>query len=1117
MGQQVEGALTPGGVSDFLDIARAVARGEGGQGLAACRARGESASIRGLSGSFIALLLAGMQQDGAGVQVVICEGQDAAAYLYSDLSGALSEEDLIYFPSSYGEGAHLGKGAPSAEAQVQRNELVGRQAELGNSSGRLIVVSWAEAVGERIVGRERYAAEVLTVKAGEQLQPDTLEELLVDMGFAREDFVFRPGQYARRGSIVDVFSYEDNEPYRFDFLDDEVDSIRRFSVDSQLSTESAEECRIIPMFSGGESTSRVGILELLGGKATVWTEDWGPSLERYAEAYEHLEDEAKEAFSSPEELAQALGQHAHFALGLGGEPSAQTVNFRTRPQPNFARNFPSLVESLNRERKMGHRTYIFAEQTSQMQRLRAIFDELGLEEDCYRLVGLPLHEGFSDADSGVNVYTDHQLFDRYHRYRLRKALPKRDAFTLNELQALHPGDYVVHVDHGVGRFEGFVREGGKSGAGEYVCLSYRDGDTLMVSIHNLHRLSKYRASDDEPPTIHKLGSGVWSRMKERVKREVKERARELIRLYAARRVEKGFAFSPDSYLQEELEASFMFEDTPDQLLATQAVKGDMESDVPMDRLVCGDVGFGKTEIAIRAAFKAATDGKQVCVLVPTTVLALQHYKTFGRRLENFPVRVELLSRLRSTKEQREVKKALAEGEVDILVGTHAILGKTVRFKDLGLLIVDEEQKFGVAAKEKLKQLRVNVDTLTLTATPIPRTLQFSLMGARDMSIINTPPPNRYPIATEVMMFDRERLTEAIARELDRGGQVFFVHNWVQNLGQVQQIVEEMVPGIRIGVAHGQMKPTEIEAVMLSFMDGEYDLLLSTSIVESGLDIPNANTMIVNNGHRFGLSDLHQLRGRVGRTNRKAYCYIVVPTTEPLTDAARRRLKALEDYSDLGAGMSIAMQDLDIRGAGNLLGAEQSGFIVDMGIETYQRILDEAMSELRLTEFPELFEDSGAADGMGWGKDCTVETDLDISLPDEYVESATERMRLYREIDRLRSPEELEQYRLGLRDRFGPLPPQAAALIGIPPLKWLAASLGVEKLLLKRGGLQLQFITPVSSPYYQGDVFGRILRNIQGDTKRFHLRQQPERLRLDVGGVADVAEAMRVLSLLGREV
>ncbi|PIE84424.1 MAG: transcription-repair coupling factor [Bacteroidia bacterium] len=1114
MGQTLEGDGVTGGVNDFLELARGAVRGPGGQTLAGCRSKGDSARLRGLSGSFVALLLAGLQQDGEGVQVAICEGQEAAAYLYSDLSAALGEAQLLYFPSSYPEGP--GQGSPSAEAQVQRNELVGRQEELGDAAGRLIVVTWLEAVGERIVSRESYTASILSIKVGERLQPNTLEELLADMGFTREDFVFRPGQYARRGSIVDIFSFEDNEPYRFDFLDDEVDSIRRFSVDTQLSTGSMDACRIIPLFTNAPTGGQQSILELLTDNATVWTEDWAPSLERYADQTKGLSNELAECFLRPEELAAAVGQHTRFELGLGEGEQGATVSFRTQPQPNFARNFPSLVESLNREHQMGHRTYIFAEQESQRRRLRAIFDELGLERDCYRLVSLPLHEGFSDADSGVNVYTDHQLFDRYHRYKLRKALPKRDAFTLNELQALHPGDYVVHVDHGVGRFEGFIREGAGGTSGEYVCLSYRDGDTLMVSIHNLHRLSKYRASDDEPPTIHKLGSGVWSRMKERVKREVKERARELIRLYAARRVEKGFAFSPDSYLQEQLEASFIFEDTPDQLLATRAVKQDMEADIPMDRLVCGDVGFGKTEIAVRAAFKAATDGKQVCVLVPTTVLALQHYKTFGQRLADFPVRVELLSRLRSAREQREVKQALAEGKVDILIGTHAILGKTVRFKDLGLLIVDEEQKFGVAAKEKLKQLRVNVDTLTLTATPIPRTLQFSLMGARDMSIINTPPPNRYPIATEVMMFDRARLTEAITRELDRGGQVFFVHNWVQNLGQIRQIVEEMVPGIRVGVAHGQMKPTEIEQAMLAFMDGEYDLLLSTSIVESGLDIPNANTMIVNNGHRFGLSDLHQLRGRVGRTNRKAYCYIVVPTTEPLTDAARRRLKALEDYSDLGSGMSIAMQDLDIRGAGNLLGAEQSGFIVDMGIETYQRILDEAMSELKLTEFPDLFEDSGAADGMGWGKDCTVETDLDISLPDEYVENATERMRLYREIDRLGTAQELEQYRLGLRDRFGPLPPQAEALMGIPPMKWLAASLGVEKLVMRGGALQLQFITPVSSPYYQGEIFGRILRNIQADTQRFRLRQLAERLRLDVRGVESVEVAMGVLTQLGKE-
>lgn len=1095
----------------FVELSLRVAGSPEGDALCAARAAGESLQLRGIRGAYLSFLLYGLHARDGGVSVVVCESAEAAAYFFSDLASLLDSRHLLYFPSSFKGGDRLGVENP--EGVIQRNDLISRQQDLAGDVS-LIVITYIEALAERIVAMSAYDARVFSVEVGDASGPECLVDSLEDLGFARVDLVVEPGQYARRGSIVDVYSYDDNLPYRVDYLDREVDSIRQFDVDTQLSVGKVLSCTVTPSFSSGESEVGHTLLELLGARAVVWTADWQAGLQAYAQQRAVADEALIPRLADVGEIQAALARVAHFQLGLGDvEEVRRTVVFHSLPHPNFARNFQQLVATIREEYEMGRKVYIFSEQTSQVLRLEAIFRELGLGDECYGLVSLPLHQGFVDSSLGLNVYTDHQIFDRYHRYKLRKAIPKRGAFTLRELEALQPGDYVVHVDHGIGRFEGFVRGQDGRGGAESVCVSYGDGDTLLVSVHNLHRLSKYRGQEGEEPRVHKLGSGVWSRLKQKVKGQVKEMARDLIRLYASRRVEKGYAFSADTYMQEELEASFLFQDTPDQLSATRDVKADMESEAPMDRLICGDVGFGKTEIAVRAAFKAVADSKQVCVLVPTTVLALQHYKTFSARLADFPCRVDFLSRLRTSKQTREVMRDVAEGRVDILIGTHAILRKDLIFKDLGLLIVDEEQKFGVAAKEKIKQVRQNVDTLTLTATPIPRTLQFSLMGARDMSIISTPPPNRYPIHTEVMLFDRARLAEAIRYEMNRGGQVFFVHNWVQNLSHIQRIVEEMVPGVRCVMAHGQMKPAEIEQVMLDFMAGEFDVLLCTSIVEAGLDIPNANTIIINNGHRFGLSDLHQLRGRVGRTNRRAYCYIVIPTTEALSEGARRRLKAIEDFSDLGSGMSISMQDLDIRGAGNLLGAQQSGFIVDMGMETYQRILDEAIRELKVTEFAELFQEEVAADAMGIGRDCIVETDMDISLPPDYVENPSERIRLYREIDRVKDAGELEQFISSLRDRFGVLPAAAESLMGIPPLKWAAAGLGVEKLQLKQGGMHLSFVTPVDSPYYQGEVFGRVLRNVQREPGRFRLRQTETHIRLDVTNVYDVAEGLHMLSML----
>ncbi len=1074
---------------------------------------GKPVHVKGLVGSAADLLQAAIHEQSATTSLILAESDEDAAYAFSDLQGLYGPEALVYFPSSFGSAVAKGR---MPERTIQRLELVGRQAALAGGQERCIIISSLAAVGERFVSAARYASSSMPLEVGQEIPPEQLAEQFEALGFAQVEFVYEPGQYARRGSIVDVFSYADALPYRIDFLGDSIDSIRQFDVETQLSTSRVESMMVVSAASECAPDEMQHLLAMLPPETFVWGTDLGAGLERYADWRAKMPDSQHPLLLEAEELRALLQGFALLEQGISTlHAGAETVQYSTTPQPVFKKNFNLLAAAISSNAAAGTETLLLADQRSQLWRLESIFNDLHLPVNAYQLVQYALRAGFTDSDLGVSIFTDHQLFDRFHKFTLRKQLPRRDALSVNKMQALKPGDYVVHVDHGIGIFEGLVRREENGTTQEYVCLSYRDKDTLLVRIHNLHRLSKYRGKEGEPPVVHKLGSGVWARMKQRAKGKMKDIARELILLYARRRTEEGFAFSPDSYLQEALEASFIYQDTPDQIAATQAVKQDMERPIPMDRLVCGDVGFGKTEIAVRAAFKATADSKQVAVLVPTTVLALQHYKTFSSRLAEMPCRVELLSRMRSAKEQRAILDGLREGRVDIVIGTHALLRSAVDFHDLGLLIVDEEQKFGVAAKDKLKQLRASVDTLTLTATPIPRTLQFSLMGARDLSIISTPPPNRYPIHTEVCHFDRGRIAEAIHYEVNRGGQIFFIHNVVQSLPMMHQMLCEIVPDLRIAVAHGQMRPTELEQVMLDFMAGDYDVLLCTAIVESGLDIPNANTIIINDGHRFGLSDLHQLRGRVGRTNQKAYCYVLIPYTEELTAEARRRLKALEEFSELGSGMNIAMQDLDIRGAGNLLGAEQSGFIVDLGFETYHRILDEAMHELKLDEFKGLFPQD--QEGMSYVQpaDCIVESDLDISLPEDFVQSPAERLRLYREIDSLHSEEELTRYVKALRDRFGELPEQAKALVEIPPLKWHAAELGVEKVLLRRGQLTLQFVRPINSPFYQSELFGRILGNVKQQVNQCQLRQSENALRLEVRNVPTVSAAIEAMQMLAR--
>lgn len=1095
-----------------------LAESEGAQRVLARIRAGESTVVRGLHGSSDAALLAALSRHAGVSWLVLADGYESASYMYSDLSCLLPESQVYFFPSTFHDG--FVPLQQRSEAIIQRSELVSQQgsicARMQRGREGIVVVSYVQAAGEAFATGEAFAASSLIARVGDRISHLKLEEQLQALGFTEEDRVTRPGQYASRGSIIDIFSFIENQPYRVDFLGDAIDTIRVFDVETQLSVRKVQEALLV---SGGSCSAGAGgaatLLSILPREVAVFGIELGVALRRYGESVENNRAALPEAMEAEASLRERL--EGRTLVEAAVQPLAvgsAVVEFKTTPQPLFQKNFSRLADTIRSDADLGYRTYILAEQPSQVARLRDIFKDLSLDARAYEMLELPLREGFVDAEQRVNVFTDHQIFDRYHAAKLRKRLAPHDPLSARELQMMRPGDYVVHIDHGVGVFEGLVREAEGGVMREYVRVGYKDGDTVLVSIHNLGRLSKYRGKDGVAPQINRLGSGRWSKLKARAKGRVKDIARDLIRLYAARRMEKGFCFSADTYLQESLESSFMYQDTPDQITAMAAVKRDMESDVPMDRLVCGDVGFGKTEIAVRAAFKAVADGKQVAVLVPTTVLALQHYKTFSGRLENFPCTVDYLSRLKSASQQREVRERLAAGRIDIIVGTHALLRGAVRFKDLGLLIVDEEQKFGVAAKEKLKELSRSVDTLTLTATPIPRTLQFSLMGARDMSIISTPPPNRYPISTTVSVFDEKLIAHAIREELSRGGQVFFVHNEVNKLPHLHAMLTRNIPTLRCAVAHGQMKPSEIEAVMLDFMAGDYDVLLSTSIIESGLDIPNANTIIINNGHRFGLSDLHQLRGRVGRANRKAYCYIFTPPIELLTPEARRRVAAIEEFSELGSGIHISMQDLDIRGAGNLLGAEQSGFIMDLGMETYQQILDDAVRELKHGEFSELFEgELGASEAWVAPRDCQVETDLDVALPEDFVRSATDRILIYREIDLLRDAEELERFRVSLEDRFGRLPERVEHLLSIPSLRWASASLGVEKLQLRGGRLTLHFVSPGDSPYYGSKTFSVVQKQIARYAHACSVRQLEDHLRVDVEGIATVQEGLAFLSYL----
>lgn len=988
----------------------------------------------------------------------------------------------------------------------------------------LYIVTEPSALAERVVSKERLNDQTIRLETGQEVEVVALEKQLRALGFQEVDYVYEPGQFAVRGSILDVYSYSSEYPFRIDFFGDEIDTLRTFVVETQLSLQKRKQVEIVPELAQADHEQLTSFLHLLPEETLIVTKDLHYVADRIGKIFDEgfsksAQTEQMEGKSEVEQEAirqQMLaetkligrGKFLTDALGFRRIETATSpthtaeavITCETTPQPLFHKNFDLLLQTLRDDAAGGKRVFILADSQKQNDRLREIFaskvSESGGAPVAFTPVDRTLHEGFNDETLGVALYTDHQIFDRFHKYTLRsdKAKQGKMALTMKELREMEPGDFVVHVDFGIGKFAGLVRVPAGESYQEMIRLVYQHGDIADVSIHSLYKISKYRrAESGEAPRLSILGSGAWNKLKEKTKKRIKDIARDLIKLYAQRRHERGFAFSADNYMQHELEASFLYEDTPDQLKSTQQVKHDMESPRPMDRLVCGDVGFGKTEVAIRAAFKAACDNKQVAVLVPTTVLAFQHFKTFSKRLQGMPVRVDYLSRARTTKQTRQVTEDLAAGKIDILVGTHKLIGKSVKWKDLGLLIIDEEQKFGVATKEKLRQLKTNVDTLTLSATPIPRTLQFSLMGARDMSIMRTPPPNRYPIQTEIATFSSEVIADAINFEMSRGGQVFFVNDRIAGLAPIAEMIHKYVPDCRVGIGHGQMSPEELEKIVMGFMNYDYDVLLSTTIVENGIDISNANTIIINDAHRFGLSDLHQMRGRVGRSNRKAFCYLLAPPLANLTADARRRLEALETFSELGSGFSIAMQDLDIRGAGNLLGAEQSGFMEDLGYETYQKILTQAVTELKNDEFQDLYAEQiaqgEAISGDDFVDDCAVESDLEMYFPDNYVPGSSERMLLYRELDNIERDEELEAYRQRLIDRFGPVPRQGEELMLVVPLRRVGRRLGCEKIILRQGRMQMQFVSNTQSAFYQSAAFGRVINYIGYHPRRCNLKEK----------------------------
>ena len=1074
--------------------------------------------LENMVGGALSLYSATLIRNVGGVHIFVAEDRDAAAYMLNDFYALLGEENIYFFPTSYKKSILYGKEDP--QGVVQRTNALNAIRQL--KKGYIVICTYPEAFAERVADQGFIKSRSIKLCVGDTIAISEFEDRLLSEGFTQVDFVYEPGQFSLRGGIVDVFSYSESRPFRFDFFGDEIDSIRRFNISSQLSHDKAQEVEIIPNLNSmqSEKVSLVAYAE----DATYWCYDAEFVFKRVNDlrhkVLADMEEPSKidELLTSRNGLLRDLAQRRMLLLrdNLKERVADAKIEFKTVPQPKFNKNFELLADDIADSSQKGYKSYILSENKAQIERLDNIFHQIGKSRVKIDSINLSLHEGFVDHQLRLCLYTDHQIFDRYRRYRINGEIKRDEQMTVAELNSLKMGDYVVHIDHGVGRFGGLVKvnKGGKMH--EAIKLVYKDNDVLFVNVHSLHRISKYKSGDAEPPKIYKLGNGAWQKLKNATKRAVKDISRELIALYAKRKASQGYAFSKDSYLQHEMEASFRWEETADQMGAIEAVKRDMESDQPMDRLVCGDVGFGKTEVAIRAAFKAAVDGKQVAVLVPTTILALQHYRSFMERLRDFPVRVEYINRSKSAKQTREIAEDLASGKIDILIGTHKMLGKQIRFRDLGLLIIDEEQKFGVAAKEKLTQLSVNVDTLTLTATPIPRTLQFSLMGSRDLSVISTAPANRQPILTESHIFSEEIIRDAIEEELSRGGQVYFVNNRVEDLMTLQGMIARICPKARVAIGHGKMPTEKLEKLIMDFIYGEFDVLVATTIVENGIDIPNANTIIINNAQNFGLSELHQLRGRVGRSNRKAYCYLITPPEELLSSDARRRLRAIEEFSDLGSGFNIAMQDLDIRGAGNLLGAEQSGFIADIGYETYQKIMRQAIAELRAEglDVEGLSEkEAEAVKTEAYVDDAIIEIDMLAELPDSYVRQPAEKLRLYRELDSIHKEEDILSFESRLVDRFGALPEAAVELLNVVRLRWEAIRLGMERVKVKNGLMIVHFVGEENSPYYKSDAFMNMLRKITAQADRFVLKQHNNRLAMTVRRVGNVAAAVEVLRAL----
>ncbi len=1099
--------------------------------------------LENLQGSAPALVVSAILQHPSCSQlnhIVVLNDAEDAAYFHNTVESLTGALDIFYFPSSFKNRKNY--QLLNASHVMLRTEALTKIAAGGNKK---ILITYPEALFEKVVVPAALSSNIIHIKSGDVLDTAALLLKLADLGFERTDFVYEPGQFAIRGGILDIYSFGNDKPYRIELFGNDVDSIRIVDPESQLSERKLLQVSIIPNIDTQfQQEEKISLFDFVVENTIIWLQDGQFCLDKIKEEEEELKDylldygavknnkkkqevedgklikpevEASDFITAQYVQERLMGFHT---VEFGNDTSFSTVSktaiaFNTKEQPAFNRQFDLLITDLKNWEKQGYTIYLFAENPKQLERLQIIFDDLKAEL-VFNPISSSLHAGFIDHDIKVVCYTDHQIFQRYHKYKVRQAYNKNKALTLRTLRELQPGDFVTHIDHGVGVYSGLQKMEVNGKTQEAVRIIYRDSDILYVNINSLHKIAKYTGKEGAIPKVNKLGSDVWNKLKEKTKVKVKEIAFDLIKLYAKRKAQQGFAHTPDNYMQTELEASFIYEDTPDQSKASIDVKKDMESSSPMDRLVCGDVGFGKTEIAIRAAFKTCVDGKQAAILVPTTILAFQHYKTFSDRLKDFPVTVDFINRFKSAKEKKETLKRLEEGKVDILVGTHGILGKEVKFKDLGLLVVDEEQKFGVAHKEKIKTLRTSVDCLTLTATPIPRTLQFSLMGARDLSIINTPPPNRQPIQTEVLVYNEDAIRDAIYYETERGGQVFFIYNRISGLAEMAAIIQGLCPDLSISFAHGQMEGNQLEEKILDFIDHKYDVLICTNIVESGVDIPNVNTIIVNNAHQFGLSDLHQLRGRVGRSNKKAFCYLLAPPMISLPADSRKRLQTLEQHSELGSGFQIAMRDLDIRGAGNLLGGEQSGFMAEIGFEMYQKILEEAIKELKRTEFKDLFKEEITKQD-DFVQDCTIDTDLEILIPDEYVESITERLSLYQRLDNCESPQELEEMRQELTDRFGPIPPQVEDLFITVRCRAVAVDLGFEKMSLKENILRCYFINRPDSPYFESDLFQHILQYLQTGTNKARLKQTGRLFMLIVQAVGSMEEMLRFLEGMHKEV